>query len=149
MRRLESALPRLRPGASSRLRRRALETSRERLLDAVLELVGIVFRGQLEVAAALRVISELEVTRREGLLGETRLVEGRVDTGEVTPAEDLARIFPQRFPEERKVSLMLHVLVALVAFVLEHQVTEAEPPTSRRAISLYAGPDVLVDDAPE
>ena len=44
---------------------------------------------------------------------------------------------------------MLHVLVALVAVVVEHQVTPAELPAVPRAIRLDAGPDVLVNDAAE
>src|SRR5262245_38632503 len=44
---------------------------------------------------------------------------------------------------------MFHVLVALVAFVVERQVAPAELSAVSRAISVDARPDVFVDDAPE
>src|SRR5215831_7560210 len=70
MRRRERATPGLRPRAPSPFRRPALEPSAQRLLDPVLELVGIVLRGQLEVMAALGVLTEREVTGRERFVRE-------------------------------------------------------------------------------
>src|SRR5262249_40397672 len=55
---------------SSRRRRRARETSAQRLLDAVLELLGIVFRRTLVVATALAILTELEVTGGERFVRE-------------------------------------------------------------------------------
>src|SRR5438093_1288659 len=63
--------------------RRALEAGAERPLDSIFQLLRIVLRRKLEVPPALSVVTELEVTRREGVVGEDVEEPGIVGQGAV------------------------------------------------------------------